>query len=122
MDGDSRLPGLAYAFGSSTFASWWSHCLYVIAKGYLDHGSLMMLAFLSLVCKAQSTRTFEFCAREAAQIFGGLSYTRGGQGERIERLNREVRAYSVPGGSEEIMLELGIRQSTKIASFMGAKM
>lgn len=83
----------------------------------------MMLAFfLPLVCKAQSTRTFEFCAREAAQIFGGLSYTRGGQGERIERLNREVRAYSVPGGSEEIMLELGIRQSTKIASFMGAKM
>ncbi|KAJ8661048.1 hypothetical protein O0I10_003271 [Lichtheimia ornata] len=74
------------------------------------------------LCKAQSTRTFEFCAREAAQIFGGLSYTRGGQGERIERLNREVRAYSVPGGSEEIMLELGIRQSTKIASFMGAKM
>ena len=28
--------------------------------------------------KAQSTQTFEYCAREAAQIFGGLSYTRGG--------------------------------------------
>lgn len=27
--------------------------------------------------KAQSTQTFEYCAREAAQIFGGLSYTRG---------------------------------------------
>lgn len=43
--------------------------------------------------KAQSTQTFEFCAREAAQIFGGLSYTRGGQGEKVERLYREVRAY-----------------------------
>lgn len=41
--------------------------------------------------KAQSTQTFEFCAREASQIFGGLSYTRGGQGEKIERLAREVR-------------------------------
>ena len=29
--------------------------------------------------KAQTTITFEYCAREAAQIFGGLAYTRGGQ-------------------------------------------
>ncbi|KAI9492246.1 acyl-CoA dehydrogenase/oxidase [Zychaea mexicana] len=63
--------------------------------------------------KAQSTQTFEFCAREAAQIFGGLAYTRGGQGEKVERLYREVRAYAIPGGSEEIMLDLGIRQATK---------
>ena len=28
--------------------------------------------------KAQATQTFEYCAREAAQIFGGLSYSRGG--------------------------------------------
>jgi alkylation response protein AidB-like acyl-CoA dehydrogenase len=38
--------------------------------------------------KAQSTLTFEFCAREASQIFGGLSYSRGGQGAKIERLYR----------------------------------
>lgn len=72
--------------------------------------------------KAQSTQTFEYCAREAAQIFGGLAYTRGGQGERVERLYREVRAYAIPGGSEEIMLELGIRQSVKVAQMMGAKL
>ncbi|KAJ3263814.1 hypothetical protein HDU77_009969 [Chytriomyces hyalinus] len=72
--------------------------------------------------KAQSTQTFEYCAREAAQIFGGLAYSRGGQAERVERLYREVRAYAIPGGSEEIMLELGIRQSLKVAEFMGSKM
>jgi alkylation response protein AidB-like acyl-CoA dehydrogenase len=72
--------------------------------------------------KAQSTQTMEFCAREAAQIFGGLSYSRGGQGERVERLYREVRAYAIPGGSEEIMLDLGIRQAVKVAQFMGAKL
>jgi alkylation response protein AidB-like acyl-CoA dehydrogenase len=43
------------------------------------------------LCKAQATQTFEYCAREASQIFGGLAYTRGGQGEKIERLYREVR-------------------------------
>ncbi|KAI8983971.1 acyl-CoA dehydrogenase/oxidase [Mycotypha africana] len=74
------------------------------------------------LCKAQATQTFEYCAREAAQIFGGLAYTRGGQGEKIERLYREVRAYAIPGGSEEIMLDLGVRQSMKIGTFMGAKL
>merc|ERR1719171_775257 len=64
--------------------------------------------------KVQCTKVFEYCAREAAQVFGGLGYTRGGQGEKVERLNREVRAMAVPGGSEEIMLDLGVRQSKKI--------
>jgi len=44
--------------------------------------------------KVQTTKVFELCAREAAQIFGGLSYVRGGQGEKVERLYREVRAYA----------------------------
>ena len=72
--------------------------------------------------KAQATQTMEYCAREAAQIFGGLAYTRGGQGEKIERLYREVRAYSIPGGSEEIMLDLGIRQAIKLSQMAGAKL
>lgn len=37
-------------------------------------------------------------------VFGGAGYTKGGVGEVIERLYREVRAYTLPGGSEEIML------------------
>lgn len=72
--------------------------------------------------KAQSTTTFEFCAREASQIFGGLSYTRGGQGAKVERLYRDVRAYAIPGGSEEIMLDLSIRQSVRVHQAMGMKL
>ncbi|RKF71546.1 Acyl-CoA dehydrogenase apdG [Golovinomyces cichoracearum] len=72
--------------------------------------------------KAQSTVTFEFCAREASQIFGGLSYSRGGQGGKVERLYRDVRAYAIPGGSEEIMLDLSIRQSLKVSEFTGMKL
>merc|ERR1719356_1132331 len=75
----------------------------------------MKLGGATALLKVQATKVFEYCAREAAQIFGGLSYTRGGQGEKVERLNREVRAMAVPGGSEEVMLDLGIRQSRKIA-------
>ena len=48
---------------------------------------------MSMLIIAITTKTFEFCAREATQIFGGLAYSRGGQGEKVERLYREVRAY-----------------------------
>jgi alkylation response protein AidB-like acyl-CoA dehydrogenase len=71
--------------------------------------------------KAQSTTTFEFCAREASQIFGGLSYSRGGQGAKVERLYRDVRAYAIPGGSEEIMLDLSIRQALRVHKMLGMK-
>ena len=72
--------------------------------------------------KAQATITFEFCAREASQIFGGLSYSRGGQGAKVERLYRDVRAYAIPGGSEEIMLDLSIRQSLRVHKALGMKL
>jgi alkylation response protein AidB-like acyl-CoA dehydrogenase len=82
----------------------------------MSHEEAMQLGGPLALLKAQTTQTFEYCAREAAQIFGGLSYTRGGQGEKVERLYREVRAYAIPGGSEEIMLDLGIRQAMKRAN------
>ncbi|KAK9452659.1 acyl-CoA dehydrogenase/oxidase [Dipodascopsis uninucleata] len=72
--------------------------------------------------KALSTQTFEYCAREASQIFGGLAYSRGGQGGKVERLYREVRAYAIPGGSEEIMLDLSIRQALKVHQALGARL
>lgn len=71
------------------------------------------LAGATSLLKAHASQTFEFCAREASQILGGRSYTRSGEGERIERLYREVRAYAIPAGSEEIMLDLGVRQMMK---------
>ncbi|KPV75396.1 uncharacterized protein RHOBADRAFT_43902 [Rhodotorula graminis WP1] len=72
--------------------------------------------------KAQATETFEYCVREAMQIFGGAAYTRSGVGEKIERLYRDAKAYTIPGGSFEIMQDLGIRQSVKVAQIMGAKL
>ena len=72
--------------------------------------------------KALATQTMELCAREASQIFGGLSYTRGGQGGVVERLYREVRAYAIPGGSEEIMLDLAMRQALKVHEVLGSKL
>jgi len=56
--------------------------------------------------KVQATKTFEFCAREASQIFGGKSYVLG---SKIDRLYRDVRGFAIYGGSEEIMLDAATR-------------
>lgn len=70
-----------------------------------DAGILMALG------KVQATQTMEFCARETSQILGGASYLRQGKGLRVERMIREVRVGVVGGGSEEILIDLAMRQS-----------
>ena len=69
------------------------------------------LSGIIAVTKVQATKTMEFCARESSQIFGGASYIRGGVGEKVERLYREVRVNAIGGGSEEILLDLGMRMA-----------
>merc|ERR1719329_572177 len=64
-------------------------------------------ALLKVMC----SKNFEFCAREAAQIFGGSSIVKEGPGKLIERLYRDVRGQAIPGGSEEILLDLAARQA-----------
>jgi len=68
--------------------------------------------------KVEASKTFEYCAREASQIFGGSSIVKEGQGKRVERLYREVRAAAIPGGSEEILLDFTIRQASKKSQFI----
>jgi alkylation response protein AidB-like acyl-CoA dehydrogenase len=69
------------------------------------------LSGLIALTKVQATKTMDFCAREASQVLGGASCIRGGKGERVERLYREVRQNAIAGGSEEILLELAVRQA-----------
>jgi alkylation response protein AidB-like acyl-CoA dehydrogenase len=101
--------------------SWLENMIYQCQKmGEME--AMLKLGGAIAGLKAQSTTTFEFCAREASQIFGGLSYSRGGQGGKVERLYRDVRAYAIPGGSEEIMLDLSIRQAIRVHKTLGMKL
>jgi len=61
--------------------------------------------------KVMASKTFEYCAREASQVFGGSALVREGPGKMVERLYREVRASAIPGGSEEVLLDLAARQA-----------
>lgn len=83
---------------------------YAFSKGMPDTALGIQCALLKL----QASKTFEYCAREAAQIFGGNSIIKEGAGKIVERLNREVRGQAIPGGSEEILGDLAIRMSAKV--------
>ncbi|KIX97747.1 uncharacterized protein Z520_06525 [Fonsecaea multimorphosa CBS 102226] len=61
--------------------------------------------------KVHSARALELCVREAQQILGGLGYSRGGVGGRVEQISRDVRVMVVGGGSDEILTDLVIRQA-----------
>jgi len=101
--------------------SWLENMIYQ-CKVMEDVEAMLKLGGAIAGLKAQATTTLEFCAREASQIFGGLSYSRGGQGAKVERIYRDVRAYAIPGGSEEIMLDLSMRQGLKVHQALGMKL
>lgn len=63
--------------------------------------------------KAKAGLVFNECAQTAVLIFGGNGYTRTGQGELVEKIYRDVMGARIPGGSEDVMLDLSIRQLVK---------
>merc|ERR1739842_65768 len=75
----------------------------------------------SLIFQCQKMSDYEAMLKLGGAI-AGLSYSRGGQGAKVERLYRDVRAYAIPGGSEEIMLDLSIRQALRVHKALGMKL
>ncbi len=63
--------------------------------------------------KVMATRCLETVVREAQQVMGGLGYSKGGKGGRIEAISRDQRVMAVGGGSEEIMAQLALREEAK---------
>lgn len=64
--------------------------------------------------KCHAGIVLEHVVREAVQIMGGIGLTRGGRGGRVEQIWRDVKAIVVPGGSEEILLDLAVRRAIRV--------
>lgn len=100
------------------------------------------LGGLTALAKANAGMVLDECARCAVLLFGGNGYTRTGRGEIAERefldrfqrnpltyavlirklligeffstgIYREVPGIRIPGGSEDVMLDLAVRQLVK---------
>ncbi|TGO54479.1 hypothetical protein BOTNAR_0266g00140 [Botryotinia narcissicola] len=71
------------------------------------------LGGLTALAKAKAGMVLESCASTAVLLFGGNGYTKSGMGEVVERIFREIPGARIPGGSEDVMLDLSIRQLVK---------
>jgi alkylation response protein AidB-like acyl-CoA dehydrogenase len=65
----------------------------------LDHLSKAdgnrILGGTTALLKAHASLTLELVAREAVQVLGGIGHTRGGVGERVERIQRDVKGVAI---------------------------
>lgn len=112
--------------------AWIENYTYMMTK-LSEKEASQELGGLTALAKAQAGRVLETCASNAVLLFGGNGYTKSGQGEVAEskrdfpppmsNLNytdksllgiyREVPGARIPGGSEDVMLDLAIRQLVK---------
>ncbi|KAF3932174.1 hypothetical protein ABW20_dc0108806 [Dactylellina cionopaga] len=72
------------------------------------------LGGMTAMLKANSGMVLNECAQCAVLLFGGKGLTKGGEGETVENILREVVVTRIPGGSEDVLLDLGVRQLVKI--------
>ncbi|EWC43682.1 hypothetical protein DRE_01569 [Drechslerella stenobrocha 248] len=84
-------------------------------------GAQVNIGGMTALLKVMSTRCLEKVCRESQQIMGGAGYSKTGPGARIEQISRDVRVHVVGGGSEEIMLDLAVRQEVKDVSLRANK-
>ncbi|OAL40394.1 hypothetical protein AYO20_00130 [Fonsecaea nubica] len=85
-------------------------------------GKPVNIGGMTALLKVMSTRCLEKVCREAQQIMGGAGYSKTGRGARIEQISRDVRVHVVGGGSEEIMLDLAVRQEVKDVKLRAARL
>lgn len=63
--------------------------------------------------KYRATRMMTNVSDKATQLVGGRSVTRTGMGKSVQRNQKSFKLASIYGGSEEICVDLGVRQAMK---------
>lgn len=74
----------------------------------------LQLGGVTAMAKAKAAMVLNECAQCAVLLFGGSGLTASGQGELVEAILREVPGARIPGGSEDVLLDLSIRQLVKV--------
>lgn len=113
-------------------SAWIEQFLYQLSRMPKDDAD-RELGGLTALAKAKAGMVLSECAQCAVLLFGGNGYTRGGQGEIAEskpallpnryiavelrlidaEIYREVPGARIPGGSEDVLLDLAVRQLVK---------
>ncbi|KAH6623726.1 acyl-CoA dehydrogenase/oxidase [Chaetomium tenue] len=93
--------------------AWVEQFAYMMTKMPHEQADVLLGGPTALL-KAHAGMVFKECADTAVLLFGGNGYTKTGQGQLVEMLYREVMGTRIPGGSEDVLLDLAVRQLVKI--------
>lgn len=70
-------------------------------------GPIALLKSFTTQCAAE-------VSNDAVNIFGGRGITQSGMGWVIEHFHRVHKSDAIPGGAEEVLADLGVRQAMKM--------
>lgn len=111
--------------------AWVEQILYQLVHLSKEEGD-RQLGGLTALAKAKSAMVLNECAQTAVLLFGGSGFTKTGQGELVEgmfarfsvcvwnklttplAILRDVPGARIPGGSEDVLLDLSVRQLVKL--------
>lgn len=93
--------------------AWIEHFVYAMCN-MPKHDADRQLGGLTAMAKAQAGLVLDHCARTAVLVHGGNGYTLTGKGQLVEKIYRDVPGARIPGGSEDVMFDLGVRQLVKL--------
>jgi alkylation response protein AidB-like acyl-CoA dehydrogenase len=79
-----------------------------------DADGARLLGGTTALLKVEAGMVCKYVAEECLKIMGGLGLTKTGQGARIESFYRAVPSFVVPGGSEDVLIDLGVREALKL--------
>ncbi|KAI9371600.1 acyl-CoA dehydrogenase/oxidase [Aspergillus egyptiacus] len=80
------------------------------------------LGGITAMAKAKGAMVLNECAQCAVLLFGGAGFTKQGQGELVEAILRDVPGARIPGGSEDVLLDLSVRQLVKLYKSESSKL
>ncbi|KAF2809764.1 long-chain specific acyl-CoA dehydrogenase [Mytilinidion resinicola] len=93
--------------------AWTEQVVYEL--GELSEGEgARLLGGVTALLKVEAGVVGRYVADECVKIMGGLGLTKTGQGARVEAFSRTVPGLIVPGGSEDVLIDLGVREALKL--------
>lgn len=92
--------------------AWLENVTYQMTTMTYEQWNKQLAGPISLL-KMFATRSAHEIADESVQIFGGRGITATGMGRLVENFHRTYKVDAVPGGSEEVLADLGVRQAMK---------
>ncbi|KUJ17962.1 acyl-CoA dehydrogenase NM domain-like protein [Mollisia scopiformis] len=95
--------------------SWIESLIYELENMSHAEGSKVLGGATALL-KVQAGIVAKYIADESQKLMGGLGLTKTGQGARIESIARAIPTLIVPGGSEDVLLDLGVREALKLSA------